>query len=273
MLVKATNACLFLCLLLLVPAFAIFQSEKKTYLPGSQATRKSLSTLKSVVLWSWQNDDNLIFIDPDKVSVAGYCGTILIDRERVNFRPRLNALLVPDGTVVMPVFRVVTRHPEEPLKEASIAEAVDTIAQCLKARPSPVVQIDFDATVAERRSYLALLKSLRLALPRDTAISVTALASWCLFDQWLERGAADEAVAMMFSMGRGQRETLQAVQKIPFATALSAKVSLGISANEPSTNRELKSRAVIRQAERIYIFATGGWSKERFQKLISEVLN
>jgi hypothetical protein len=272
MLVKAANACLLLCLVLLVPAFAIFQSQKKTY-EGSDATRRSLSAVKHVVLWSWQNYDNLKFIDPHKVSVASYCGTILIDRGLVKFRPRLNTLLVPDGTVVIPVFRVVTRHSEEPLSDDAIAEAVDTIARCLRVRPSPVVQIDFDATVAERQSYLAFLKSLRLALPRDTAISVTALASWCLFDQWLKEGAADEAVAMMFSMGEGRGETLKAVRKLPLATALSTKVSLGLSANEPSTNLELRSTAVIRQAERIYLFASGGWSKERFQNLASEVLH
>ena len=47
------------------------------------------------------------------------------------------------------------------------------------------IQIDFDATKSERSFYRELITDLRQRLPANVHLSITALASWCMDDDWL----------------------------------------------------------------------------------------
>jgi len=55
--------------------------------------------------------------------------------------------------------------------------------------------------VSERDFYRALLQDLRAQLPDNVPLSMTALASFCIGDRWLEGLPVDEAVPMIFRMG------------------------------------------------------------------------
>jgi len=48
-----------------------------------------------------------------------------------------------------------------------------------------LVQIDFDARRSQRRFYVRLLRDLRRRMPPSLPLSITALASWCAYDDWL----------------------------------------------------------------------------------------
>ena len=63
------------------------------------------------------------------------------------------------------------------------------------------IQIDFDAADSERDVYRRLLARVRAVLPRTVPLSMTALASWCVGDTWLDGLPVDEAVPMLFRMG------------------------------------------------------------------------
>ena len=63
------------------------------------------------------------------------------------------------------------------------------------------VQIDFDATLSERDAYRALIHDVRKRLGPATPLSITALASWCIGDDWLNGLPVDEAIPMLFRMG------------------------------------------------------------------------
>ncbi len=59
------------------------------------------------------------------------------------------------------------------------------------------VQVDFDATLAQRCFYRALIHRVSELLPDDTRLSITALAAWCLGDDWVSDLPIDEAVPMV----------------------------------------------------------------------------
>lgn len=67
------------------------------------------------------------------------------------------------------------------------------------------MQIDFDATRSQRAFYRALLFDLRRQMPANLPLSVTALASWRSYDDWLRGLPIDEAVPMFFRMEPDRR--------------------------------------------------------------------
>ena len=65
-----------------------------------------------------------------------------------------------------------------------------------------VVQLGFEVRQLQRAFSSAVVQDVRRQLPADTALSITALASWCAGDYWLHDLPADEIVPMARRMGR-----------------------------------------------------------------------
>ena len=63
-----------------------------------------------------------------------------------------------------------------------------------------MVQIDFDARGSDRPSTPPCFGTPR-PLPRSMRLSMTALASWCADDPWIDATGVDEIVPMLFQMG------------------------------------------------------------------------
>ena len=59
------------------------------------------------------------------------------------------------------------------------------------------VQIDFDATIAQRCFYRDLIHRVRALLPADVSLSITAIASWCMEDDWVSDLPIEEVVPMI----------------------------------------------------------------------------
>ena len=64
-------------------------------------------------------------------------------------------------------------------------DAVDEFCAARASPASPLFRYDFDATRSQRPFYRDLLVDLRSQMPADLPLSITALASWCSFDDWL----------------------------------------------------------------------------------------
>src|SRR5258705_11788686 len=62
-------------------------------------------------------------------------------------------------------------------------------------------QMDFDEKGSERPPNRQLLHRVRERPGLSVPLSMTALASWCAGDRWLEDLPIDEAVAMLFRLG------------------------------------------------------------------------
>jgi hypothetical protein len=113
------------------------------------------------------------------------------------------------------------------------------------------VQIDFDAAESERAVYRALVLAVRAALGPDVPLSITALASWCAQDRWMDGLPVDEAVPMLFRMGP-LNEPYAGLARSTSTAAPECRGALGTSLDEP-----LHVRAAGR---RVYVFNAAPWT-------------
>jgi hypothetical protein len=205
-------------------------------------------------------------------SVAYYAGTLYLVSGYVFFKPRMSRLEGSKGLSMCPVFRIENKESEHAPSPDSADRIAEIIQKYLARHPARCVQVDYDATPCERDFYARVLRRLRPALPKGTHIAVTALASWCLDDRWLRNLPADEAIVMLFSMGRGRNETLRLLEKRRLNTGANMEMSIGISANEALTNKRLRELGVLGAARRLYVFNSLSWTGSRFHNFSEEVL-
>lgn len=122
------------------------------------------------------------------------------------------------------------------------------------------LQIDFDARASERGFYRKLLVALRDELPAGCFLSMTALASWCLYDTWIADLPVDEAVPMMFRMGLGATSAISYFSHAQrFLTPL-AEGSLGMATDEPLF--------VPPPNRRLYLFSSEPWTSNTYEKFL-----
>jgi len=216
----------------------------------------SLDRIPGVVLWAWERPETLTFIDPAKVGVAYLAKTITLQVDDISTRPRLQPLNVPTDTKLIAVVRIEADRRQPPSLSASqLDETIKELVSTAHSNGIVSLQIDFDAAVSQREFYERLLKQLRQSLPDTFPISITALASWCAGDNWLESLPIDEAVPMMFRLGVEKRQFQSGLQ----FTATPCKASAGISTDEPVT---------LPAVRRLYIFNPNPWSKTALDKTL-----
>jgi len=218
-----------------------------------------MSHFPKIILWAWERPEDLDFINPLQVGVAYLAETIYLSGPEVVIRPRLQPLKVPQGTFLIATARIETNHSalgrlRAELSAAQRAQAATAIAGLARIHGVQTVQIDFDATTSERPFYRDLLNDVRGGLPDSTALSITALGSWCMGDDWLARLPIDEAVPMLFRMGVDGLEILSNLRDGGNFDAGICNQSLGISTDEPLV--------VIPGGRRVYIFRPSGWSQD-----------
>ena len=122
------------------------------------------------------------------------------------------------------------------------------------ARPGiAALQVDFDATRSQRAFYADVLADLRRRMPPNLPLSITALASWCSYDDWIAGLPVDEAVPMLFRMEPDRRRVPADSPWLRIREPL-CQGSVGISTHEPWPD----SLA----GKRIYAFADRGWRQD-----------
>lgn len=234
---------------------------------------------KSVSIWAWDRFDDLSFLK-DGTSVTSYAGTFYLRDNRSIFDPRRKELICPKETARIPSFRIESVNKIDPdYEESAIAGICDTIKQYFRTHSEcqKMVQIDFDARASERDLYKKLLVKLRQTLKStqytsDVKISITALASWCLKDKWMQNLDVDEIVIMLFSLGPDKEDVLTDLKDTNLDTGNKASTAIGISANETETNEALKILGIINDARKVYIFQSLPWTKNRYVAITDEVI-
>lgn len=212
--------------------------------------REPVSTLDSrlpgVFLWAWERPDDLRHL-PRGVGVAFLAQTITIAGHSHVIARRRQPLLVDEGTPMLAVTRIEAPGETGGVDVPALARAIVDRARLPMVAG---VQIDFDARASQRGLYRRLLHEVRTALPKGMPLSMTALTSWCLDDNWLDELPADEAVPMLFRMGAAQ-----SVYRRGFAARPAAHLcrdAIGLSLDEPvdwST-----------AGRRVYIFNPRAWT-------------
>jgi len=202
-----------------------------------------LAGLPSVLLWAWERPEDLRFAARLGVGVAVLDRTITVRGPRIETAPRRQPVLLDPATPVVAVVRVeADREAAQVADPARVAEAIAAAAR----RPGiRAVQIDFDATASQRAFYAAILSEVRHRLPRDLPLSMTALASWCAGDTWIEALPVDEAVPMLFEMGPDRFAIAGRVHDdAPFGEGRCAQ-AIGVSTREPLGRVPLAARAYL----------------------------
>ena len=209
-----------------------------------------------LVLWAWERPEWLRFVDSSRVGVAFLAESIYLNRAPA-LRPRLQSLQVGRNTPLMAVVRLeVTRDTPRQFDGAYREKVAQWIADVSTLPRVRGVQIDFDATQSQRSFYRALLSDVRSLLPPATPISITALGSWCLGDDWLKGLPIDEAVPMLFRMGKDRENIVRALAAGDDFREPLCRTSVGVSTDEPWPQ--------IRAGRRVYVFNPHSWTKSSF---------
>jgi hypothetical protein len=275
-----------------------FHSTRSSRVP----TSPQIAALPNLFFWAWERPEDLRFLESKNVGVAFLAKTIYIpgpdENPRKNaggsffIRPRLQPLRVTPNTPLIAVVRIETgagrqfpsyvagdpqTSPQPLFTPIQHQRLVDEIVDLQKLPNIRAIQIDFDATVSERASYASLLKDLRHKLPASLPLSITALASWCIGDPWLQQlpaGTIDEAVPMLFRMGPDTTNVAKFLHSGDNFRLSACQSSLGLSTDEPFSNGLLKGTLPNMSSEwrskRVYVFSPRTWTQAAAETVFKE---
>src|SRR5580700_113961 len=114
---------------------------------GMTSARTGLGLdLPPLVLWAWDRDDDLRFIDPSDTDVAFLAATLTLRGDGVALTPRHNPLALPQGVSRVAVAHVETDRDDPPvLNDAQLHRFVEALATIGEEVPHRVLQIDYEA--------------------------------------------------------------------------------------------------------------------------------
>jgi hypothetical protein len=227
---------------------------------GALSGAGSLGTASAnpqLVLWAWERSESLRFVDSSQVGVAFLAESIYLKREPI-LRPRMQPLQVSRSTPLIAVVRLeVTGDTPRQFDDAYGERVAQWIAETSSLPQVRGVQIDFDATQSQRSFYRALLTDVRSLVPPAMPISITALGSWCLGDDWLNGLPIDEAVPMLFRMGKDRENIVRVLAPGDDFREPLCRTSVGVSTDE--------SWPHIASGRRVYVFNPRAWTEASFQ--------
>ncbi len=207
-----------------------------------------LAGFPRVTLWVWERREDLHAINTRRFSVAYLDQTLTIGLT-VQVQMRRNALVFPASATRIPVVRIEAPRTAV-LNVETRREAAQAILMSAHEPGIAALQIDFDATHSQRQFYRDLLIDVRRQMSVDLPLSITALASWCSWDDWIDDLPVDEAVPMMFRMEPDHHRAPPDVDDFKIREPL-CRTSTGVSTDEPWPS-DLEGK-------RIYVFPDKGW--------------
>ena len=190
---------------------------------------------------------------PGNAGIAFLERTVWLDGERVYSRPRLQPLRFAPGTDLMAVVRFEADGGGLP----AAARVIHEVMPALSIPGVRALQIDFDPRQSERAWYAAFLRDLHRAMPARTALTITALESWCEEDTWIRDLPVADATPMLFRMGPDDRPAP--------ATGFPAGVcgsSVGVSTDELPVR--------VPPVQRVYFFHPGPWTKDAYEMAVAQ---
>jgi hypothetical protein len=207
-----------------------------------------------LILWAWERPEDLRFMGDAEIALQ--TGFIELSGNSVRARGRRFPLMTgaPPTTVVVHV-QIDHARPLSwtPALRRRVAGAVLHYAT---AAPAPRVQIDFEVRESEHAILLQVLGDIRRALPPATRLSMTALASWCMHEDWLSQAPVDEIVPMLFRMQEGGDGIVKSLARGGDFRHPRCRTALAISTDSP-----------IRRAppgRRVYLFNPRSWDRPAF---------
>jgi hypothetical protein len=194
----------------------------------------------------------LLDIDTRRFAVAYLDQTIVVEHGGVHVILRRQPLAVAPHTRLIAVSRIEAHPGSADLSNPALAvKLAAIIADSLSRRAADGIQVDFDARQSQRPFYSSLLAALRSQLPANVPLSITALASWCAYDDWIRGLPVDEAVPMYFRMGPDHPASESPGWSYPVREPL-CQGRAGVSTDEAWPKLEVGTR--------LYVFHRGAWN-------------
>ncbi|WP_342278874.1 hypothetical protein [Candidatus Tisiphia endosymbiont of Myopa tessellatipennis] len=212
----------------------------------------------NLTLWSLHRSDDLLFID-NNTAVASLIATIYIDLDKIKIIPRTNTLTTSANSFIIPVFRLEMKAKGK-LDAKSLTDLSNIILSASK--PEQLIQLDFDATYNQRKIYSQLIETL---VKNNRKISITALSSWCMFDNWIDKLSIEYAVPMVYQ-GRKENQDIRRVKK--FFTdnknwrSKKCQNYIGLMAGDVLT---------VPTSFKVFIFNKDKWNKETYYKITKNI--
>lgn len=209
-------------------------------------------------LWAWQRAEDLRFLaGSSRIGVAFLAATVTLRDSRAEVERRVQPLLLPTPRPRLVAVTRVEARGESPLTGGQRAQLRNAVLETAGLPDVEGIQIDFDARESQREFYAALIREVRAALPAGRTLSITALASWCLGDNWIGGLPIDDAVPMLFRMSvDGAPIRAQLARGADFSDPL-CRNSIGLSTDEallpslPGGHR------------RLFLFSPSAWKAEQ----------
>lgn len=218
-----------------------------------------MGALPARMLWAWERPEDLGSLDPRKAGVAYLAWTFTLRGEALATSPRRQPLIVPAGTALLAVARIEVDHGL-PFRAGPAQRAALVRGILGRLRPEVLgLQIDFDARESERPFCRALLQDLRREMAPAMPLSMTALASWALFDDWIRDLPVDEAVPMCFDMGADSGAVRSRIRDGADFRVPLARRATGVCLQEPLP----RLPGHFWQRRRTYVFSHAPWNPAR----------
>ncbi len=215
-----------------------------------------------LILWAWERPEDLRFAGTGQ-EIAVQTGFVELAGDGLQTRGRqfpLKSAAAPSIALI----HVQIDH-ERPLSWTPLLRARTSAAilHYSAAIPARRVQLDFEVRASERAVLLDVLADLRRGLPRGTWLSMTALASWCDTEGWLERAPVDEIVPMLFRMTQGGEALRKRLAAGGDFRNPRCRAALGVATNSP----------IVRAppGRRVYLFNPRSWTAADFDRARRDV--
>lgn len=225
------------------------------------------NSIPKIIIWAWERPENLLFINDKNIGVAFLAGSIIFKDSKITIKPRLQPLLINREIPMIPVIRIdnLDKNNQLQLSDDQFSEVLEFIIKTCSQNKIAGCQLDFDAKISERDFYKKLIIKVRNGIPKSIPLSITALASWCDINSWLDDLPIDEAIPMFFRLGTDEYLIRNNLVGESFMKAKICQNSIGISIDEPlPPSKYLKNR-------KIYIFNPHPWTHEDFSNILKEV--
>jgi len=237
---------------------------------------RGAATGPKLMLWSWQHNDNLSHLDPTSTGVSILAGRLTVKNGSIVFDRNMCTVQLPPGVYREAAVRLDIKAPGLSNDQSGGIDLAEKLSSkivevaLVGSRRISSVLIDFDARSSERGFYTLLLRKVRAKLPASVKLNMTALASWCVGDNWISPAhlPVDQVVPMLFSMGYGRAQIYQCLRKDSTLSSksMAGRLAPGLSLQEPEAFELLGRR--LTKYEHLYLFSSRGWNQYNYNRAL-----
>ena len=223
-----------------------------------------LNRLPRFVLWAWERPEDLSFLEDKSIGVAYYAGGIVYSNYGMELIPRLNTIIIKPETKKIAVIRIDNKGSGSSLKSDYLKMSANFITNLCKDSNLTACQIDFEVRSSEKDFYKKLISEVRNKLTYRVPLTITALASWCDKNSWLN-SLAIMATPMFYRLGLEDHEIKTGLVGKTFMQARACQKSIGVSTDEKlPDSKYFKNKS-------IFIFNPNSWTSASLADIMSRI--